>query len=80
MSACAYVCLRCTGNDASQDERGAAAILMTQMDDHFNGVARQFSEYQGQESNVFRGYFKHGIIYKVKQRGCEISLQRVLKA
>lgn len=76
VSVCAYVCLCCTGNDASQDERGAAAIFMTQMDDHLGGFARQFTEYQGHESNVFRSYFKHGIIYKVKQRGRmrEISL------
>nr|XP_046247771.1 scinderin like a [Scatophagus argus] len=52
------------GNEASQDERGSAAIFMTQLDDFLNGAPRQFSEFQGQESVTFQGYFKTGIKYK----------------
>ncbi|XP_023272273.1 gelsolin-like [Seriola lalandi dorsalis] len=52
------------GNEASQDERGAAAIFMTQLDDFLRGAPRQFSEYQNQESVTFQGYFRSGIKYK----------------
>lgn len=47
------------------DERGAAAILMTQLDDFLAGAPRQFTEFQNQESLTFLGYFKSGIRYKV---------------
>ncbi|KAK7888659.1 hypothetical protein WMY93_024219 [Mugilogobius chulae] len=52
------------GSEASQDERGAAAILMTQMDDFLKGKPRQFTEFQNEESVTFTGYFKSGIKYK----------------
>ncbi|KAF3691314.1 Gelsolin Actin-depolymerizing factor [Channa argus] len=52
------------GDEASQDERGAAAIYMTQLDDYLRGVPRQFTEFQNQESVTFQGYFKTGIKYK----------------
>ncbi|XP_040895476.1 scinderin like a [Toxotes jaculatrix] len=52
------------GNEASQDERGAAAIFMTQLDDFLHGAPRQFTEFQNQESVTFLGYFKSGIKYK----------------
>ncbi|XP_043931169.1 villin-1 [Protopterus annectens] len=52
------------GKDSSQDEQGAAAIYSTQMDDHLGGVAIQHREVQGHESELFKGYFKAGIIYK----------------
>lgn len=55
-----------TGDEASQDERGAAAIFMTQLDDFMHGAPRQFTEFQNQESLTFLGYFKSGIKYKVK--------------
>ncbi|XP_061538819.1 gelsolin-like [Phycodurus eques] len=54
------------GEQTSQDEQGAAAILMMQLDDSLNGTATQFRECQGQESLTFLGYFKHGLKY---QRG-----------
>lgn len=52
------------GKESSQDEQGAAAIYSTQMDDHLGGVAIQHREVQGYESELFKGYFKSGIIYK----------------
>ncbi|XP_060118532.1 villin-1 [Heteronotia binoei] len=52
------------GNSSSLDEQGAAAIYSTQMDDHLGGVAVQHREVQGYESEVFRGYFRNGLIYK----------------
>uniref|UniRef100_A0A7N9AVE3 Scinderin like a n=1 Tax=Mastacembelus armatus TaxID=205130 RepID=A0A7N9AVE3_9TELE len=52
------------GNEASQDERGSAAIYMTQLDDFLRGAPRQYSEFQNQESLTFLGYFKSGIKYK----------------
>ncbi|XP_030065416.1 villin-1 [Microcaecilia unicolor] len=52
------------GAQSTQDEQGAAAIYTMQMDEHLGGVAVQHREAQGHESEVFRGYFKQGIIYK----------------
>ncbi|KAM9848314.1 scinderin like a [Aulostomus maculatus] len=52
------------GEKASQDEKGAAAIFMTQLDDSLGGKPIQFTEYQNQESVTFMSYFKHGIKYK----------------
>ncbi|KAM6307209.1 villin-1 isoform 2-T2 [Aegotheles albertisi] len=52
------------GKESSQDEQGAAAIYTTQMDDYLGTVAVQHREVQGHESETFRAYFKHGIIYK----------------
>ncbi|KAF7658098.1 hypothetical protein LDENG_00017400 [Lucifuga dentata] len=52
------------GEEASQDEIGAAAIIMTLLDDHMGGVARQHREVQNNESNQFLGYFHSGIKYK----------------
>ncbi|XP_069083203.1 villin-1 isoform X1 [Pleurodeles waltl] len=52
------------GNESSTDEQGAAAIYTTQMDEHLGGTAVQHRECQGHESENFRGYFKHGVVYK----------------
>uniref|UniRef100_A0AAQ4NXF4 Scinderin like a n=1 Tax=Gasterosteus aculeatus aculeatus TaxID=481459 RepID=A0AAQ4NXF4_GASAC len=52
------------GEEASQDEKGCAAIFMTQLDTHMKGAPIQFSEYQNNESLTFLGYFKSGIKYK----------------
>ncbi|XP_039985475.1 scinderin like a [Xiphias gladius] len=52
------------GDEASQDERGSVAILMTQLDDFLHGAPKQFIEFQNQESLVFLSYFKSGIKYK----------------
>ncbi|XP_041862966.1 scinderin like a [Melanotaenia boesemani] len=52
------------GSEASKDESGAAAIFITQLDDHLKGAAVQFNEFQNQESVSFLGYFKSGIKYK----------------
>ncbi|KAM3618976.1 uncharacterized protein V6R79_001194 [Siganus canaliculatus] len=52
------------GKDASPDEKGAAPIFMAQLDHSLDYAARQFSEFQGQESRTLRNYFPSGIIYK----------------
>ncbi|XP_077339788.1 advillin [Lithobates pipiens] len=52
------------GNDSSQDEQGSAAIYTIQLDDFLGGGPVQHREVQGYESESFKGYFKHGIIYK----------------
>ncbi|XP_053327026.1 villin-1 [Spea bombifrons] len=52
------------GRNSSTDEQGAAAIYTIQMDDHLGGVAVQHREAQGYESDVFKGYFKQGVVYK----------------
>lgn len=52
------------GIECSVDERGAAAILMTQLDDYLGGMPRQFTEFQNEESPTFTSYFKSGIKYK----------------
>lgn len=53
------------GNESSQDEKGAAAIFTTQLDDFLGGGPVQFREVQNNESITFLGYFKSGIKYKV---------------
>ncbi|XP_077462678.1 scinderin like a isoform X2 [Stigmatopora argus] len=52
------------GSQTSQDEKVAATILMTQLDDSLGGAAKQFTEHQNQESLTFLGYFKHGLKYQ----------------
>uniref|UniRef100_A0A673B652 Gelsolin-like n=1 Tax=Sphaeramia orbicularis TaxID=375764 RepID=A0A673B652_9TELE len=53
-----------TGKEASQDERGAVAIFMTQLDDFLQGIPQQFTEFQNEESSTFLSYFPKGIVYK----------------
>ncbi|XP_061689947.1 advillin isoform X2 [Syngnathoides biaculeatus] len=52
------------GSRSSQDEQGAAAVYTTQLDDFLGSMPVQHREVQDHESDVFRGYFKQGIIYK----------------
>ncbi|XP_027025923.2 villin-1 [Tachysurus fulvidraco] len=52
------------GNNSSQDEQGAAAVYVTQLDDFLGGSPVQNREVQGFESAKFKSYFKNGIIYK----------------
>ncbi|XP_056289651.1 villin-1 isoform X2 [Pseudoliparis swirei] len=52
------------GKSSSQDEQGAAAIYVTQLDEHLGGSPVQHREVQGNESPRFRSYFKNGLIYK----------------
>ncbi|MED6281345.1 hypothetical protein CHARACLAT_020368, partial [Characodon lateralis] len=52
------------GDEATKDESGAAAIFITQLDNHLGGAPVQFNEFQNQESLTFQGYFKSGIKYK----------------
>ncbi|KAI5617179.1 villin-like protein isoform X1 [Silurus asotus] len=52
------------GSSSSQDEQGAAAIYVTQLDECLGGSPVQHREVQDCESAKFKGYFKNGIIYK----------------
>uniref|UniRef100_A0A3B3ZM81 HP domain-containing protein n=1 Tax=Periophthalmus magnuspinnatus TaxID=409849 RepID=A0A3B3ZM81_9GOBI len=52
------------GNSSSQDEQGAAAIYVTQLDEHLGGSPVQHREVQRYESARFKSYFKNGLIYK----------------
>lgn len=52
------------GNTSSQDEQGAAAIYVTQLDEYLGRNPVQHREVQGNESPRFRSYFKNGLIYK----------------
>uniref|UniRef100_A0A674IA68 Advillin n=1 Tax=Terrapene triunguis TaxID=2587831 RepID=A0A674IA68_9SAUR len=52
------------GKSSSRDEQGCAAICTTQLDDYLGGGPVQHREVQGHESDLFKGYFKQGIIYK----------------
>ncbi|KAK3515554.1 hypothetical protein QTP70_024384 [Hemibagrus guttatus] len=52
------------GNSSSQDEQGAAAVYVTQLDGCLGGSPVQHREVQGCESAKFKSYFKNGIIYK----------------
>lgn len=50
------------GNASSQDEQGAAAIYVTQMDETLGGSPVQHREVQANESPTFRSYFKNGLM------------------
>ncbi|CAL9698043.1 unnamed protein product [Knipowitschia caucasica] len=52
------------GNSSSQDEQGAAAIFVTQLDEHLGGSPIQHREVQCYESPRFKSYFRNGLIYK----------------
>jgi len=58
------------GNTSSQDEQGAAAIYVTQLDEYLDGSPVQYREVQGCESPKFKSYFKSGLMWvKVKYFG-----------
>lgn len=50
------------GKCSSQDEQGCAAIYSTQLDDYLGGIPVQHREVQAHESELFKGYFKQGIM------------------
>ncbi|XP_042608317.1 advillin isoform X3 [Cyprinus carpio] len=52
------------GIASSQDEQGAAAVYVTQLDKCLGGSPVQYREVQGCESAKFKSYFKNGLIYK----------------
>ncbi|KAM6900471.1 villin-1 [Xenentodon cancila] len=52
------------GSCSSQDEQGAAAIYVSQLDEQLGKSPVQHREVQGYESPQFRSYFKNGLIYK----------------
>uniref|UniRef100_A0A671RGX1 Advillin-like n=1 Tax=Sinocyclocheilus anshuiensis TaxID=1608454 RepID=A0A671RGX1_9TELE len=57
-------CSKHVCNTSSQDEQGAAAIYVTQLDEYLGGSPVQHREVQGCESAKFKSYFKNGLIYK----------------
>ncbi|KAM4740369.1 advillin [Anableps anableps] len=52
------------GSESTQDEQGAAAVYTIQLDDFLGSSPVQYREVQHHESDMFKGYFKNGIIYK----------------
>lgn len=50
------------GKDSSQDEQGAAALYVTQLDNALRGNPVQHREVQGHESETFQSYFRNGIM------------------
>lgn len=50
------------GKDSSQDEQGAAAMYVTQLDTALGGSPVQHREVQGHESETFQSYFRNGIM------------------
>lgn len=51
------------GKDSSQDEQGAAAMYVTQLDAALRGSPVQHREVQGHESETFQSYFRNGIMW-----------------
>uniref|UniRef100_A0A3B4Z9B7 Advillin-like n=1 Tax=Stegastes partitus TaxID=144197 RepID=A0A3B4Z9B7_9TELE len=52
------------GSASSRDEQGSAAVYTIQLDEFLGCLPVQYREVQHHESDVFKGYFKQGIIYK----------------
>lgn len=57
------------GNSSSQDEQGAAAVYVTQLDGCLGGSPVQYREVQGCESAKFKSYFKNGIMWVSRRWG-----------
>ncbi|XP_046387919.1 gelsolin, cytoplasmic isoform X2 [Ischnura elegans] len=51
------------GNQTSQDEAGAAAMLSVDLDDSLGGAPVQYREVQDHESNLFLSHFPSGVRY-----------------
>ncbi|XP_060886675.1 scinderin like a [Labrus mixtus] len=64
------------GSEASADERGCAAIFMTQLDDFMGQSPTQYVEFQNEESKTFMSYFRRGIQYK--KGGAQSGFQHVV--
>ena len=52
------------GENSSQDEQGTAAMYAVGLDESLGGDPVQYREVQGNESDLFRSYFKSGVIYQ----------------
>lgn len=53
------------GRDSSQDERGACALLSTQLSSLLGERPVTHREVQGNESDLFMDYFPRGLTYQV---------------
>ncbi|XP_059482948.1 gelsolin, cytoplasmic isoform X2 [Neocloeon triangulifer] len=51
------------GNETSQDEAGAAAIMSVELDDALGGAPVQYREVQDHESQLFLSHFPSGVRY-----------------
>lgn len=51
------------GKDSSQDEQGAVALYVTQLDNALRGNPVQHREVEGHESETFQSYFRNGIMW-----------------
>ncbi|XP_044526108.1 villin-like protein isoform X2 [Gracilinanus agilis] len=52
------------GKDSTTDKQGAASAYVAQLDGLLGDLPVQHREVQGYESDVFKSYFKNGLIYK----------------
>ncbi|NXP44546.1 CAPG protein, partial [Heliornis fulica] len=74
------------GRDSSRDEQGACALLSTQLTALLGERPVTHREVQGNESDVFMGYFPHGVTYqdggvdsafKPTHAGSAVAVQRL---